>query len=98
MAASSAERRVQARIASNERWAQEDDRTAATATARANGPGSLDYWLRKVDPDGRLPHADAVAKAESAKRVFYDRLAQLGRQAKAAKAASRAPKRRTRTP
>jgi hypothetical protein len=95
MASSPAERRAIARRASNTRWANEDDWSAATAAARANGPGSIEYWIKRVDPDGVLDRATAVKKAMKAKAVFYDQLTQQGRDAKAAKAAEAAEAGRT---
>lgn len=83
-----ADRRVIARIAINERWAGEEDRAAATAAARANGPGSIEYWIRKVDPDGLLARDVVLPMAQKRKTAFYERLARSGRKAKAAKAAA----------
>lgn len=80
-----AERRVNASIASNARWAAEPSRARATAAARAKGPGSIDYWLPKVDPDQQMTHADRVKAAENARRAFYQRLAKRGRKAKQSK-------------
>jgi len=80
-----AERRTHASIAANTRWANEPDRAAATAAARAKGPGSLEYWIAKTDPD--LPHAERVKRANNLKQVFYQKLAASGRKAKAAKSA-----------
>lgn len=88
MALSPVDRSALARIAANTRWSVPVDRAAATAAARANGPASLDYWLRKVDPEGALPYADAVKAAESRKKAYFERLALLGRRARAAKAAA----------
>lgn len=80
-----AERRVNASIASNARWSREPSRARATAPARAAGPGSIDYWLTKVDPDQQMTHEDRVAAAENAKRAHYQRLAKQGRKAKQSK-------------
>lgn len=51
-------------------WARTPDRTARTTPARTAGPGSLDYWLARLDPcmdqadqDTRLRAADALRKA-----------------------------------
>jgi len=32
-------------------WANTPDRTARTAPARDAGPGSVDYWLARLDPE-----------------------------------------------
>ena len=80
-----AERRVNASIAANARWAKEPSRSRATAAARAAGPGSVDYWLSKVDPDGEMAADDRVKAAENARRLFYQRLAKTGRQARRAR-------------
>lgn len=80
-----AERTTIARIAANTRWANEDDRAAATAKARGNSPASLTYWMRKVDPDEVLTRAERVAKAENARKAHYDRIMRKARAAKAAK-------------
>ncbi|WP_062434856.1 hypothetical protein [Herbidospora daliensis] len=88
MPVSNADRRELARIAANERWARERDRTAATSAARAAGPGSIEYWLKRVDPDGVMSDADRLKAAGNAKAAFYARLTRAGRQARAAKRAS----------
>lgn len=81
-AADPVDRRAISTIANGERWSRETDRTAATATARANGPGSLEYWFPKVDPDGELPYETRVKNAEAAKRAFYARLGRMGRKSR----------------
>lgn len=85
--ATPSERSVAARIAANTRWAGEDDRTTATAAARRKGPGSLEYWLKKVDPNGELAYDARVKKAESAKTAYFQQFALAGRKARAAKRA-----------
>ncbi|WP_157251066.1 hypothetical protein [Nonomuraea typhae] len=79
------ERSNLASIAANERWARERDRTAATAAMRAKSPASIEYWLKKVNPDGQLPHAEAIKLAENAQKAHFKRLALASRRAKAAK-------------
>lgn len=79
-----AERSTNASIASNERWSREQDRALATAPARANGPGSIEYWMTKVDPDQAMTYRDRVRAAENAKRAFYARLGKSGRKARRA--------------
>jgi hypothetical protein len=52
-----------------------EQRAADTAAARANGPGALEYWERKVDPDGVMSPADRAKCAGAAKREHFARLA-----------------------
>jgi hypothetical protein len=85
--ATASERTVAARIAANTRWAGEDDRSAATASARRSSPGSLEYWLKKADPENELAYEARVKKAESMKKAYFDRFALAGRKARAAKRA-----------
>ena len=80
-----AERSVNASIASNARWSREPSRARATAKARAAGPGSVDYWIARVDPDGLMTPADRVAAAENARRAHFQRLAKRGRAARKAR-------------
>jgi hypothetical protein len=84
------ERRTQARIAANARWAKEDDRVVATAKARNNSPASIEYWLRKVDPDERMPRDQRLRQAENAKTTYYLQRTRDMRAAKARKAAGEA--------
>ena len=83
-----ADRRTNASIAANARWSREPSRARATAPARAKGPGSLDYWMPRVDPDEQMTYADRVRAAENAKREFYQRLAKQGRKAKKSRKAA----------
>ncbi len=88
--ATPAERSVIASIAANTRWSREDNRSGATATARAKSPASLEYWKNKVDPEGKLAPAVRLAMAENAKSAYYKKAALRMRQAKAAKRAGAA--------
>lgn len=67
-------------------------RRCATAKARAKGPGLLDYWIARADPDGQMPQTDRVKAAENVKAEFYGRRMRIARAAKRAKAAKRSPK------
>ncbi|MEV7008232.1 hypothetical protein [Streptosporangium sp. NPDC051022] len=87
---SRAERRSIAKLAANARWANEVDRTAATATARKSSPASIEYWLKKVDPDKVMPYPERIKRAENAKTAYYEKAMLKARQAKAAKAAGEA--------
>lgn len=66
------QRTLRARIAAHTRWANEDP-VAATERARANGPGSDDYWLAQQPAD--LPEAERIRRAKSAKSAHFARLA-----------------------
>lgn len=70
-----------ARIAAHESWARTPDRAARTAAARA---ALLARFERDVDPDGVLSPGERAARAESARRAFYARLALRSVQARAA--------------
>lgn len=84
------ERSTIARIAANSRWAQEDDRVTATAKARNSSPASIEYWMRKVDPDNQMPRDQRLRRAENAKNAYYQKRMRAARQAKARKAAGEA--------
>lgn len=77
-----AQRTLRARLAAHEKWATTDP-IEGTAAARAAGPGSIDYWLNKVDPDHMLDDAERTRRAESAKKAHYARLAFKSAQARA---------------
>jgi uncharacterized heparinase superfamily protein len=62
------ERRLRAQIAAHVRWANEPDRTAATAKARR---GLREKFERQVDPDNQLAPAERAKRAESARRAHY---------------------------
>jgi len=74
-----------ARIAANERWAREPDRSAATQAAR---DGMARKFEDQVDPDRTLPPEERAKRADSARRAYYQRLARKSAQARRAKKAS----------
>lgn len=76
------DRALIARIAAAERWAQTEDRAAATAPARR---ALLDRFEKQVDPDGVLAPAERARRAASAKTAFYTRLALKSAQARRAR-------------
>ena len=80
MEAVSNERRVQARIAAYTKWARTENRTAATAAARA---AFDDRFEREVDPDGRLSATERARRAGFARRAYFARLALLSAKARA---------------
>ncbi len=61
-----------AKIAAFSRWSKEQDRSAATAKARR---AFDDRFLREVDPDGVLPHAERHKRADAARRAYFAKLA-----------------------
>lgn len=81
---SPAERSAHASLAANYRWANEPDRMRATAAMRANSPAGIDYWLNRTDE--RLPYAERLRRAESARTAYWQARALRMRQAKKAKA------------
>lgn len=60
---------LRARIAANHRWAFADDRTAATAAARAAADARFE---RQVDPDGKLPPEERARRAASLRKAHMD--------------------------
>lgn len=73
-----------ARIAANTRWANTEDRAAATQPAR-------DAMFRKfedqVDPERKLPADERAKRAQSARTAHYQRLALKSAQSRRAKSA-----------
>jgi hypothetical protein len=70
------------------RWSKVPDRTAATETMRAAGPGQLDYWLARVPSEVTDP-ATRIKSAECAKRAYFLRIARLSVEARRRKAQGR---------
>ena len=74
-----------ARIAANERWAKETDRSAATQAAR-------DAMARKfedqVDPDRVLSPDERAKRAANARTAHYQRIALKSAQARRARRAA----------
>jgi hypothetical protein len=66
---------INGRIGALESWSRTEDRTARTQRARSKSPCSLDYWLGKVDPEGRMKPADREKAAENGHRAHMLRLA-----------------------
>jgi len=80
------QRVLRSKIASGIRWANTSDPTAATAAARAAGPGSLSYFERQLDPDGTMDPAERSRRAEHLKKAHYARLVLKSAKARAKKA------------
>lgn len=81
------ERSLLGSIAALERWAKEDP-VVGTAAARAAGPGSLDYWLTRVDPTGELEDGERRRRATAAKKAHFGRMALASARARRAKRGS----------
>ena len=77
---------LRASIAASTRWAQEPDRRAATAKARA---GFVRRFEREVDPDGILDPAERAIRAGYARRAHMTRLALKSKESRAARANAR---------
>lgn len=60
-------------IAANARWKNVKNRSLETAKARAAGVNGIDYWLKRVDPDGEMSDRDRVRAAENARAEWFGR-------------------------
>lgn len=67
-----AQRVLRAKLASNTRWANTEDRRAATAAARS---AFNDRWEKQVDPELVLSPAERAKRAENAKTAHFTRMA-----------------------
>jgi hypothetical protein len=65
------------RLGAHASWARTADRTARTRPARAKAPGSVEYWLDKLDPElfANATDQQKLAAAEHAKKEYFARLA-----------------------
>jgi hypothetical protein len=77
-------------MGAHESWSNTIDRTARTQPARSAGPGSIDYWVAKLDPEKFAGATDQqrLDAAESLRKAFYARLAYRSAQARRSKAAA----------
>jgi hypothetical protein len=82
---SPAQRVMQGRLAAHTNWARCEDRTAATAPARAAFDARFE---KQVDPEGKLPHAERMIRAGHARKAYFARLALASAKARAARAGS----------
>jgi hypothetical protein len=80
---------MRARIAAYARWSKEPDPTRATERGRQNGPGSITYWERKVDPEGVWPPDRRRKAADAAMREHFTRLAYKSSRARQRKRSGR---------
>lgn len=67
-------------IGAHESWSRTADRTARTAPGRR---AFLERFEREVDPEGTLPEAERIRRAEHAKKAYFQRLALKSAQARA---------------
>lgn len=58
-------------------WGQTPDRTARTAPARRSSPGSIDYWLDRLDPERFAEASDQqrLDAADAMRRAYFQGLA-----------------------
>jgi hypothetical protein len=83
---------LRGRIAASERWAHTNDRTAATAPARA---GLDARFAAEVDPDGVLDPAELARRIKSKRTAHFARLARLSADSRRKAAAARQTARQT---
>jgi hypothetical protein len=77
-------RKANARIAANVSWARTPVRSERTEIARRSSPGSIDYWLDRIDPDGEMSTEDRRKAARNALRAYMGQLSQRRTKKKAA--------------
>ena len=82
LVAERAERSLAGRIGAHARWANVDDRSAATKKAR---DAFEKRFEREVDPEGVLPVAERRRRAEHAKKAYFLRMALKSSKARAKK-------------
>ena len=65
------------RVGGLKSWANTPDRTVRTAPGLRAGPGAVDYWLDRLDPERFADATDAqrVAAAECARRAHFAAMA-----------------------
>lgn len=74
------QRAMRSKLGNHVRWANCEDRTAATAPARQ---AMKDRWLDQVDPDHVLPAAERAKRADHAMRAHMTRMALASAKARA---------------
>lgn len=84
MGLSPSERSLRSRLAAHVSWAATPDPAARTAPARK---AALDRFEREVDPNGTLPEAERLRRAEHARKAHFTRLALESAQARRRRAA-----------
>lgn len=81
MSLSPAQRSLRSRLAAYERWAKTDP-VEGTRAARA---AFADRFTREVDPDGVLPEAERLRRADAARKAYFTRLALASSRARSAR-------------
>jgi len=66
------ELRLKAQAAAHASWANTDDRTARTASARS---AAMARFEAQVDPDGVLTEAERSRRADHARKAYFTQLA-----------------------
>lgn len=79
------DRSISKRIAALESWAVTVDRTLRTAPAVAKSPASLQYWMNKIDPDGKLPEKSRLQMAEAKRSAYFLKLNRASTEARRAR-------------
>ncbi|MGJ6963268.1 hypothetical protein ACSDR0_15285 [Streptosporangium sp. G11] len=64
-----------------------EGRAQRTAAARAQGPGSLQYWAKRVDPNQVLDETERTRRAQEEKTAYFRRIASGRKKAREADAA-----------
>ena len=77
------QRKMRAKIAALARWANEDPQE----NARRGQAGLLKRFEKQVDPNGELPEAERLRRAEAARREHMTRLAFRSSKARGRRAA-----------
>lgn len=71
-------RSMRARLAAYERWSRASEADRAEQVRKMHR-GMQDRWERQVDPDGTLPHAERIKRAEAAKKAHMTRMSMQSR-------------------
>lgn len=79
MSASPKSRELSGRYGGHKSWANTADRSQRTEPGRRAGPGSIDYWLSRLDPIAFANARDdqRVAAAQSMRKAHFVRLSML---------------------
>lgn len=69
------EKQLAGRLGGLKSWANTVDRTARTSNGRAKAPGSVEYWIERLDPRfDNATEAQRHAAAEAARRAYFTEL------------------------
>lgn len=78
------ERQIRGRYGAHKSWANTVDRSARTRQARSKSPGSIDYWLDRLDPE-RFANATDEQKMQAAEAGKKAHFAELSMRSAAAR-------------